>query len=227
MPNHDGRNVLIMGDSHAADLWKGLAQSFPTVHFLQATAVGCKPSLDDRGAEPCHSLMQSTLRRFIPSAKPDDVIISADWNTADIPALLKTIRYLRILHERVFVAGQVPEYELDLPRVLAMTVHTHGRLHVSDARLPESKDTDNAFIARLRGSGATYVSIYRLRCPRDECATTDAAGTPLQFDSSHFTDAGSRWLGERLKATAAMDFSRRFTEHAGAPPGPARSAAHA
>src|SRR5262249_21356921 len=37
------RNILLIGDSHAAQLWYGLASTFKDVNFMQATASGCKP----------------------------------------------------------------------------------------------------------------------------------------------------------------------------------------
>src|SRR5439155_16813402 len=40
------RNELIVGDRHAAQLWYGLSSVFRNTTFMQATAAGCKPALD-------------------------------------------------------------------------------------------------------------------------------------------------------------------------------------
>src|SRR5262249_16421651 len=32
------KNILILGDSHAADLWRGFSDAYPEVNFLQATS---------------------------------------------------------------------------------------------------------------------------------------------------------------------------------------------
>src|SRR5262249_17443149 len=37
----DRKNVLVMGDSHAAHLWMGLHEARPDINFMQATASGC------------------------------------------------------------------------------------------------------------------------------------------------------------------------------------------
>ena len=47
----EGRqNYLLIGDSHAAQLWYGLSNLLDDVHILQATTAGCKPQLSQAKA---------------------------------------------------------------------------------------------------------------------------------------------------------------------------------
>ena len=53
--------MLLIGDSHAAHLWRGLADELPGTSVLQITASGCKPVLGGRGHPTCLALMQRGL----------------------------------------------------------------------------------------------------------------------------------------------------------------------
>jgi hypothetical protein len=202
-------NVLLLGDSHAADVWLGLTRVFPTVRFLQATVASCRPVLGADPSEPCHHLMQAMLTDFIPTKHLSAVILSADWQPEDLQPLLRTITYLRRNRVRILVFGDVPEYQIAVPRLLAMSVHAHNTLLLRRALLPAPESTDNEFLAALHGTGAEYVSLYRVMCADQSCAALDPDGIPLQFDTDHFTDAGSEWVISRLKNSSGLDFKSR------------------
>jgi peptidoglycan/LPS O-acetylase OafA/YrhL len=192
-------NYLLIGDSHAADLWIGLEHAYPGINFLQATAVGCKPLLDARGPEPCRSLMQTMLGTVSKSPRLDAVLISADWSKQDLQPLLTTIASLHSVGRRVYVFGQVPEYQFDLPRLLAMSAISNDPLRVDSARVSDTAEVDRIFTIGLARSDARYVSLYRLMCGPNHCVTTVAGNVPIQFDTGHLTAAGSVWVAERMK----------------------------
>ena len=198
-------NFLLLGDSHAADLWYGLTTAFPEIHFMQATAIGCKPLLNDRGPNPCRNLMQSMLRRDVATAKPDAVLLSSDWTSKDLSGLLETIAYLRKTGTQVYILGQVPEYQFDLSRLLAMAVLNRDDARVTRGRIAEAAEVDRAFTDGLSKSGATYLSLYRLICKSEaECTTLIPDDVPLQFDTSHFTQAGSLWVAQHLRSSEVL-----------------------
>src|SRR5215813_5654671 len=62
-------NALLVGDSHAAQLWFGLSSIFKEINFMQATASGCKPTFEQPlGADHrCSDLMSYVLGDFLPS----------------------------------------------------------------------------------------------------------------------------------------------------------------
>lgn len=202
-------NYLLIGDSHAADLWFGLATAFPQIHFMQATATGCKSLLDDRGLSPCRDVLQLALRRDTVALKPAAVLLSSDWNAGDLPSVLATTSELQRRGQRVIVFGQVPNYQIGLPRLLAMSIAEHDATRAERARTADSEAVDRRFARAFAGSGIEYISLYALMCGERRCATATAAGVPLQFDTSHFTAAGSAWIAGRLKASGAAFGSAR------------------
>src|ERR1700730_199917 len=116
-------NVLIIGDSHAAHLWSGLQESYPTVNFLQATVAACMPIIGAAGDDPrCTGMMKFIYEKFLPRTHLDGIIISARWKSDNIQAAIKTAQALRRYTDRVFIFGPIVEYDQTLPRILARAI---------------------------------------------------------------------------------------------------------
>ena len=188
------KNYLLLGDSHAAHLVAGLNTAFPSVHFLQANAVGCKPVFLGEDATACRSLMESLLARYAMRSDIDAILLSAAWDAADLGPLRDTVQRLRAAGRRVFVFGPSVDYQISLPRLLALSLERRDPSVISRARLPQTADLDRSFADAFRGSGATYVSVYRTMCDARDCVTTTLRGAPVQFDTNHLTPDGSTWV---------------------------------
>jgi len=184
-------NVLILGDSHAAHLWQGMTTQFPDLNVLQATASGCKPLSGGRGEAPCVNLMNRILGDESLIRRLDAVVISARWQSRDLPLLKDTVSRLAPLTRRVFVFGPIQTYGSNLPRLLALA-ETRGNEIVANSLLPDALNTDRILAAALTGGPAQYVSLYKLLCPTGQsCLTRTGNGTPLQWDYGHLTFEGA------------------------------------
>lgn len=195
------KNVLLVGDSHAAHLWAGLAAEMPEVHVLQATASGCAPVMRDRGAARCRAVMDRVFEDFLPVQRVDGIIVAANWSERDLPDLIPTLRALARLTGRVTVIGPGPTYTDNLPRLLTRSAAKGDPAIVERERDRGRVAIDRAFARALDGEPVTYVSILSALCPHDTCVTRDDAGDPLQFDYGHFTAEGARLLVRRLQAS--------------------------
>jgi peptidoglycan/LPS O-acetylase OafA/YrhL len=191
-------NLLIVGDSHAAHLWRGMATALPDVNVLQATASGCKPLVGGRGEKPCVSLMDRVLGDDAMLSRLDAVVLSARWEPKDLPLLEATIARLAGKARHIHVLGPLPIYSSNLPRLLAQA-ETRGPDFVAAALSPEVRETDRLFAAALAGGPANYVSVYDLLCPADNCITRTPSGVPLQWDREHLTLDGAVTLAGRLE----------------------------
>lgn len=197
------RNVLIVGDSHAAHLVHGYRQAFPDIHFLQATASGCKPVVNPQGESRCTQLMEKVFREFLPSHRVDAVILSARWLPDDVEAAVTTARALAAYSPRMVISGPVPEYEPSLPRLLARAVErnkdpsTYANAHRSSLSL----DTDRIFRQQTMLRGVAYVSPYAALC-NQLCTVLLDDGHPTQFDYGHLTESGSVYVAQRTGRVA-------------------------
>ena len=184
-------NVLILGDSHAAHFWRGMAMEFPDFNVLQATASGCKPLSGAKGEKPCLNLMNRILGDESLLNRLDAIVLSAYWQPRDLPMLEDTVARLAPLTGRIYVFGPIQTYGSNLPRLLALA-ETRGQETVTTSLLPDALDTDRVFSAAFSDGPVRYVSLHKLLCPGGQsCITRTANGTPLQWDDEHLTLDGA------------------------------------
>ncbi|UVC08624.1 acyltransferase [Rhizobium sp. TH2] len=193
-------NILVVGDSHAADLWYGLKTEFPSANVMQATSTGCKPVLGTRGEKTCIDLMEMALGPFLQSARPDVIILSARWIDSDIPDVERTLKALAGKAGQVVVLGPIAEYAMPLPRLLAQVSSGRDPSLLVNARLPDQEKTDRHLGAALLASQADYVSIYRMLCATESASCQTIAGdVPIQWDYGHLTAQGSQLVARKLR----------------------------
>jgi hypothetical protein len=194
------KNYLLLGDSHAAELWPGLSSTFKDIHFLQATAADCFPTIKHSISESskCTTLIDDVLTRFLVNQHVDNVLLAARWKPGLIDNLSATIDWLKDHKIRVTLVGPSAFFDSPVPRLLV------SALRKSDAALPErhldaslrALDAEMSQLAESRG--VDYLSMMTLLCTKGSCVTQDSSGLPLIFDEEHFTSAGSLWAARIL-----------------------------
>lgn len=196
-PTTEKPNLLLIGDSHAADLWSGLHAAMPQENVMQATSSGCKPVIVLKGERGCTDLMHMVFSNFLETHHPETLVLSARWIESDIPDLVKTIEALRSKAGRVVVFGPIVEYYKPLPRLLAQVAGGRDKSLLVSARNVEQFATDNDMAAAVKAAGGSYISTYSLLCPRNGAVcTSEQNGVPLQWDYGHLTSEGSRVVAE-------------------------------
>ena len=192
-------NVLLLGDSHAAHLWRAYADTYPEINLLQASISGCKPVVGSRGEVPCVELITAMLDGFIPKTKLDAVILSARWVDDDIPSILQTIKRIKPYAKTVYVFGPIVTYDEGLPRLLAQA-ETRGPQIIDDARMKEVQQVDMDLAIAIPPEAARYLSIYEMLCPAGEqCTTRTTDGIPVQWDYGHLTYEGGLYLASAMR----------------------------
>ncbi len=197
-------NWLLIGDSHAADLWTGLSEVNPEINLMQGTGSGCKPLLDIGGERRCIELMRFLFTDFIPKHRFDVILLSARWGSGNIADVRRTASALKPYAKRVVVLGPHVEYKQDLPWLLAASMLKDDPSVVERARLGKQKQTDKLFAEQLRRDGIGYVSLYGALCPEGKCQVTDEEGLPLAFDYGHLTASGSTFVAQQIKRSGAL-----------------------
>lgn len=184
------RNVLLLGDSHAAQYYPALVGAFPGVNWLQANSSGCRPVATGQFDDRCRDMMRYMTDDFLARRPPlDAVIIAGRWTAADVPAMGRLLTRLKGEGYRLIVIGPVPEYSQPLPRlVAAQIVSSSVRTDVYLDRSISNVDRDLKRVAEA--AGARYISAYTTLCPA-QCRVWAAPGQVAQFDYGHLTRAGS------------------------------------
>jgi peptidoglycan/LPS O-acetylase OafA/YrhL len=196
-------NYLLVGDSHAAHLWSGLASAMPEVNIMQATASLCRPAVlpgSRYDTRVCRTLMQYVFDEFLVKNKIDKVLLAASWKDEDLPILSTTLEILKSRGVDVTVLGPIVEYDAALPRLLADEILRDSPAMANARRTPGIRERDLAMREIVSARGATYLSVYDAVCHDGHCDEFADERVPMQFDAGHLTARGSVEVGRRLSA---------------------------
>jgi peptidoglycan/LPS O-acetylase OafA/YrhL len=185
--------LLLVGDSMAADLWPGFARHLSSLDVLQATIVGCPPGLypPSWSTFKCQSFFREVLTNWQAPNVPSAVMLSGLWHSSDMAVLEQALVALHGRGIRVIVAGPMPNYVAALPRILIAADERHDPDLILRSQDTEMFTLDKVMQEMVTRNGATYVSPVHLLCQGRQCRTLATPGVPLQFDKSHLTPAGS------------------------------------
>jgi peptidoglycan/LPS O-acetylase OafA/YrhL len=187
--------LALIGDSHAAHLWPGLALHRDRFDISQATWAGCKPLLyPAASADDCRHFIRRLLTEWLPETRPAAVLLAARWDRRDLPLLEATLSDKRVKAGHPILIGPIPQYGSALPRLLVFADRRHEPA-LPDAALVDSVfDIDHEMAAIARRTGTRYISLVDALCHDHACRLWAEPGRPLQFDYGHLTSDGSAVL---------------------------------
>jgi peptidoglycan/LPS O-acetylase OafA/YrhL len=204
----DGRpNYLLIGDSHAAQLWFGLSELLSNVHILQATTAGCRPEFTQgqKGVTSCTRMMDFMFSDYLVHDRVDRILIAARWVQQDLPGLENVLSWARNHGIPVTLFGPMVEYDRALPRILAEAAQGGDPGSADIDHVRNNTALDDALSAIASKYGAKYVSYYRLLCVSGRCLKTAPDGAPLEFDTDHLTKQGSLLVVRKLIETGQLN----------------------
>jgi hypothetical protein len=189
-------NILLLGDSHAANLWSALTSRYAEYNFLQANGVGCKPLLSASGAPKCVDLNRYIFDEWLSGEgkKIEYVVLAAQWGANDVEGLKATIAYLKSQGKKVFLYGPSPEYFISPP--LMMVYERLLNLDLQNRFMKtERRDLDSIFKIEF-SSSTDYFSPIDAFCS-NKC-TLLSKGEPTMFDRDHFTREGAALMVSKI-----------------------------
>lgn len=196
------KNYLLIGDSHAAQLWQGLTKAYPEINFLQATATGCFPTLKHGITESpfCSRLSNQVLTTLAVSGRVDRVVLAARWKADLADNLYETLDYLRQHGVAATVIGPSIVFDGSFPRLLVRGERARDPGYL-DRRWNHSLVTfDSDIRLGTVAHGAEYISLIGLTTDHGTIQSKDQDGMPLIFDQEHFSTAGSLLIAQRMRS---------------------------
>lgn len=192
-------SVLLLGDSHAAQLAPGLIANFPGSAISQVSAAGCRPMIGAASGDYpfCARMMDWAFEQHIPSAKHDLVILAGRWETSDLVPLRTTLSELRADGREVLLVGPAAEWAQFVPRLLALAVERDVGTQLPDSMREERPFALDPILAKIaEGQGAEYISLLSVQC-EPACLYFGPDNAPLIVDHDHFThQASTLFTGE-------------------------------
>ncbi|WP_446743700.1 acyltransferase family protein [Silvibacterium acidisoli] len=195
------RNVIIVGDSHAAQLWYGFDKTFPNLNIMEATASGCRGVVHSEGGAYCVHLMNDIFSQYIPTHRIDTLVLASQWEAKDLSAIAETVEWARARNIKVLLFGPIIHYDQSLPRILALSADRKSEGTLADHEVAGVKVLDARMKELARSTWKVpYVSYFDLLCADGPCISLVDGGVPLQFDQSHLTSEGSEYVAQKVRA---------------------------
>ncbi len=194
------RNVLIIGDSMAADTYMMLSQTYPEIQFSQATAGACTAILeisDIGGKYPtCEALNEYRFSRLV-ELDTDLIVLASIWSEDRIQPLKDTVAYLRSRGKKVLVIGPRAHFRGAIPLLISQ----EASLDAVNERLRDRVIQDTALLNQMRAAlpDVEILDIGALQCAMD-CDVVEGERL-LYIDERHFTELGAKRVGDRLRAS--------------------------
>lgn len=192
-PRPGRATMLLLGDSHAAQLWPGLDAVGNGVSVLQANHTGCRPLLTPAGpkASACQQFTRTMLTDWLPRHPVDVVVLAGRWVDADLAQLPATIQAAKLYARHVVVVGPIQQYTAALPRLLVAALPFREGL-LQRGLVPQPFALDPAMRRVALAQGVEYFSLIDAMCDsRHLCRMLAAPEVPMQFDYGHLTKDGS------------------------------------
>lgn len=191
-------NVLLVGDSHAAQLSEALRRSLGATHLMQATAAGCRPLLVTIGLDSCHQLVLKALDQSNLSSV-SAVVLAGRWFDDDAPNLGETVSALRQRGvAKVIVVGPMIEYEGEMPDLLGRAMLAHDLPAMAGLRVADRQPLDAKLRPIVAQAGGQYVSHFDIECPRGVCSLLTPDGAPIHVDQAHLSPQAARPVADQI-----------------------------
>ena len=190
------KNVLILGDSHAAQLYYGLKTRFPDINFLQVTSFSCYPLFDTDGSTPvCTSSNRKFLGSWLRDNRIDGLILAARWDDrAHIDRMIGQLDRYEALLANVSIVGPAPRLQNSMSPIDLVT--RLGNMKDAETAINEHLRSevfafDETFTEALANRKVSYISLIDLLCKERACRQFDDRGAPVLMDNNHLTIEGS------------------------------------
>lgn len=199
------KNILLIGDSHAAQFSASLREKLPDYNMSEVSASYTFPLLNPRGKEDSKFLMNKVFTEFIEnnSANIDIIVISTHWlmyrngslgyKREDLKEnILNTLAYIKSKNIKVYFLGQTETYTMPYPKILMLNL-TFGKTLDKRYLDIEAEDLNNYFKTFIPSD--VYIDIYN----QTKIKYDSNNKIPYMFDDNHLTRFGADQIVEILK----------------------------
>jgi peptidoglycan/LPS O-acetylase OafA/YrhL len=178
-------NILLIGDSHAAQYTGSMRELFPEYNVMQATASGCMPVKGTIGEPRCVKLMNYIFNDLVKNTKIDYIFITAFWSESKDKEtnekLVNTIESIK--NAKVFVIGQTKSFSTAFYKIAQKTDESD----IEGLIQRKAIDTNNSMVKLFNKQGLHYLDVFNANCDANACSYFTKDRVPMLFDDNHLT----------------------------------------
>ena len=200
------KNYLLLGDSHAAELWFGLNATFGNANFLEASASDCFPTIVHSVSEShkCIVVLDRILDPFLLHHHLDAVLLVARWKPSLLANVSATLDWMKANHIPVILVGPTAVFDSPVPRLMVAALRNRDPALLQRHLEPSMRALDATMAQLAKDHGVEYISLIRLLCPNQSCSVSNSKQLPMIFDQEHYTADGSAFIARRLQDEKAL-----------------------
>lgn len=212
--NENKKNVLLIGDSHAADVYMAVNSAYPDVNFLQLTGAGCgigrlwvnDSAVDyQRGCPEIYDLMLSENLL----AQVDGILISSRYNELNFEVHVPedVTNYFAIRGYKGPIAFFGPTLEFSPPVKRAIRMVRPANLLPTELNSALQKQIEvtqfdvSSFEFAVSQMQMHFIAKADFVCPESDCEFYDPELGFLSLDYGHWTYSTAKAIGQRIKAS--------------------------
>ncbi|WP_283106621.1 acyltransferase family protein [Serratia silvae] len=184
-PSSEKKNILLIGDSHAAEFSQAMREEFTDYNVMQATASGCIPIASIDPSSYCQKLINYIYDDFLKNNKVDGIFISANWVAFNEYNLLEKLNasLANKKDAKVYVIGQTKTFEIDFYKIAQKV----DRLRIDKLVTKDSEEINNVMIDDFKSTELHYLDVFNLNCIESKCNYFIGNDIPYMFDRNHLT----------------------------------------
>lgn len=196
------KNILLVGDSHAAHLLPGLKANFKDINFSLLAVDSCyliKRRTNQSAA--CNELSEWVEKTDLSIF--DSVLYSGRNLSTDIPKQTME-RLSKIASDtNLYFIGPVPYFEPNMPTLFPTLTGKMSNEDIDkrfeEALSQEKFEKDIIFRELFRNnSQIEYISMTDIICPSKKCQFRDPDGWPILLDNSHLSVEASKMFSSNF-----------------------------
>lgn len=198
-------NVIVMGDSLAANLVLLMQKRWPDKNIMQATAEDYIPGNSFKWSPIAEALDKIVQQKYKAEGKKiKTFILYALWQDNDLGPLKKYVHKLKTQGHKVIVLGPSPQLYVGAPIILAHSEifnYNFGKHLFKNERYQM-----NAVYKTNLTEADRYISTYDILCDHGQC-NLQIKGQSLFSDKVHLTLAGAEFLVNHLKVATKSEIA--------------------
>jgi peptidoglycan/LPS O-acetylase OafA/YrhL len=198
-PDPSRPNYLLLGSSLIAQLRDALQQTYPGIHFLQATSPSCavrSPASQD-GGKGCPALMRFIFADYLAHTQVDAVLFQVEPGDPSPETLSSVLDFFRERGIRVYAIGSQVQYERPEPALAIASIsspRTSQGFRLEDHFREDPRKDEATYRAAIEREGGTYLSMFETLCPDGHCRAFAEPGIPMETDQEHLSYAGALYV---------------------------------
>ncbi|OAT78827.1 hypothetical protein A9B99_03760 [Mangrovibacter phragmitis] len=189
-PSIQKKNILLLGDSHMADMSLSFKEQFPEYNIMQATLSSCLLIPGEAKREECKNLTDRVYKKLDSINNIDMIFISAYWSALKDASTLpenigNAVKYLKKkTNADVYIIGQTKVFDKGLP----LLIRVRGGTGINQYRNKSADWVNDMLKESLPKYNVDYIDIYNFGCDdNNECNFVSDKNYPMLFDTDHLT----------------------------------------